>query len=65
MTDQRSPKIEDLNGGPTHQPCPACGVLVPLPELEDVLQEFVCPSCRGHLSQREGHLHLVWGPVST
>lgn len=43
-----------------HHPCPACGALVMVPEREEVSCGFICPSCRAHLSVREGHLHLVW-----
>jgi hypothetical protein len=63
MTGERSAEIEDLEeleGRRAHHPCPACGAHVTVPEREDVLYGFICPSCRVHLSEREGHLHLVW-----
>jgi hypothetical protein len=43
-----------------HHPCPACGALLMVPDREEVSCGFVCPSCRVHLTRREGHLHLVW-----
>jgi len=43
-----------------HHPCPACGALVMAPEREEISCGFVCPSCRVHLGERDGHLHLVW-----
>jgi len=43
-----------------HHPCPACGALMMVPEREEVSCGFVCPSCRVHLTKREGRLHLVW-----
>jgi uncharacterized paraquat-inducible protein A len=43
-----------------HHPCPACGVMVTVPDREDPARGFTCPSCRAHLWERDGHLHLTW-----
>ena len=60
MTNERANTQEEVEERRVHHPCPACGALVMVPERADPSRGFVCPSCKVHLWDSQGHLHLVW-----